>query len=185
MLYFLVGSSGVGKDSALELIKKLDFEGKKPVLVAHRYITRAVRQDDENHIELTHADFKIRKQSELFLFHWKSHGYQYGIGREVLNWLDVGHDVIINGSRKYIYQAQQIYPNLKIIWLTLSEEILRERLIKRGRESYKEIETRIARTLTIDPSKSWSSKTIYNDDSIDKMVQEIIDFIVATSPNIS
>lgn len=174
MLYFLVGPSGVGKDSVLDMIKRHDFDNKQPIIVAHRYITRPPRQNDENHIELTRTDFKSRKESGLFLFHWKSHGYRYGIGKEVLLWLEAGHDVIINGSRKYIHEAREIYPDLKIIWLTVSEEILRERLIQRGRESKKEIEARIARTLTLNPSKLRSSVIIYNGQSIDKTAEEVI-----------
>lgn len=40
MLYFLVGPSGVGKDSVLDMIKRHDFDNKQPIIVAHRYITR-------------------------------------------------------------------------------------------------------------------------------------------------
>jgi len=38
----------------------------------------------------------------------------------------------------------------------------------------KEIEARIARTLTMDLSKPRSTKTIYNDQPIDKTVEEVI-----------
>ena len=181
MLYFLVGPSGVGKDTVLNKLKKYDFGSQNPVLVAHRYITRPPVQGDENHIELTTADFKARKNSGLFLFDWRSHGNQYGVGKEVLTWLESGHDVIINGSRNYIEEAQTIYPELKVICLTVSEEVLRDRLIQRGRESLEEIEARISRTLTLNPSNLRSSKVIYNDQTADKTAKDVIEWVVNKS----
>lgn len=181
MLYFLVGPSGVGKDTVLEKLKKYDYGNKQAVLVAHRYITRPPVQDDENHVELTTADFNTRKDSDLFLFNWQSHGNQYGIGKEVTSWLDAGHDVVVNGSRNYLEEAHVIYPDLKVVWLTVSEDILRERLTQRGRESDQEIEDRIARTLMIDTSNTPSDKIIYNDQSADETVKDVIKWITNKS----
>ena len=114
-LYFLVGPSGVGKDTVLAQLKRHQYSLAQP-LVAHRYITRPVKEGDENHIELSEYEFNRRKESGLFLFDWQSHGYQYAVGREVKKWLKSGNSVIVNGSRNYLETAREIYPALVPVW---------------------------------------------------------------------
>lgn len=172
-LYFLVGPSGAGKDTLLNEIKTKQYAEKQP-LVAHRYITRPRFKNDENHIELSEFDFNQRKETGLFLFDWSSHGFKYAIGREVKKWVKSGNDVIINGSREYLAQAKKIYPDLIPIWITVSESVLQQRLIKRGRESTLEIENRIQRNRELESLRPDSSVLINNDQSIEDTVSQII-----------
>lgn len=46
-LIYLVGASGSGKDSLLQALRQ---QQTIPLLVAHRYITRACNAGSENHI---------------------------------------------------------------------------------------------------------------------------------------
>lgn len=146
-------------------------------LVAHRYITRPVRLDDENHIELSETDFHRRLESGLFLFNWQSNGFQYAIGREVKKWLKSGNNVIVNGSRRYLEQAREVYPALIPVWITVSETVLRERLIKRGRETEEEIEQRILKNREMESLKMSDCVFINNDQSIEDTVSQIIALI--------
>lgn len=59
--------------------------------------------------------------------------------------MQIGLNVVMNGSRGYFEQARLLHPALVPVVITASEAILRERLQRRGRESGSEIEERIAR----------------------------------------
>jgi ribose 1,5-bisphosphokinase len=175
-MYFLVGPSGVGKDTLLGQLKRHHYSPHQP-LVAHRYITRAVRADDENHIELADFDFDQRKEAGLFLFDWESHGYRYAIGKEAKKWVKEGQNVIVNGSRKYLSTAREIYSKLIPIWITVSEDVLRERLIQRGRETEEEIEARVERNRQLEALKMDDCVYINNDQSIEDTVGQIVALI--------
>lgn len=172
-LFFLVGPSGAGKDTLLNHLKLKEYSPRQPI-VAHRYITRPVRQGDENHIELSDFDFERRKQAGFFLFDWESHGYRYGIGREVKKWVKAGECVIVNGSRKYLPQARKQYGNITPIWMTVSEDILRQRLMQRGRENEEQIEQRIERNRELESLKMKHCVYINNDQSIEDTIGQIL-----------
>ena len=175
-LYLLVGPSGVGKDTLLMHLKMQQYSIRQP-LVAHRYITRPVGEGNENHIELAEFDFYRRKESGLFLFDWESHGNLYGVGREVKKWLKSGNDVIVNGSRRHLQTAREIFPPLIPIWMTVSEDILRQRLFERGRETEDEIEQRIQRTREMEKLKQNDCVFINTDQTIEDTIGQIIALI--------
>ena len=72
--------------------------------------------------------------------HWSSHQNHYGIGIEVHYWLQNGLNVVVNGSRNYLEQAQRLFPQLVPILIDVDSAILEQRLIARGRESRKQIQ---------------------------------------------
>jgi len=80
-----------------------------------------------------------------FALSWQANGLHYGIPKEIDQWLAQGFDVLINGSRGYLPQARQRYPDLLAVLLTVSEQALRQRLLARGRESVAEIDARLQR----------------------------------------
>lgn len=172
-LYYLVGPSGVGKDTVLNHLKQNQYSDEQP-LVAHRYITRPVRVNDENHIELAEFDFNRRKEARLFLFDWESHGYKYAIGREVKRWLKSGNSVIVNGSRNYLETARDRFKDLVPVWMTVSDDVLRERLKKRGRESDDEIEARIQHNHELDKLKPHDAVYINNDQSVEDTIGQFM-----------
>lgn len=172
-MYYLVGPSGVGKDTLLRHLKMTEYSTHQP-MVAHRYITRPVRANDENHVELSEFDFQRRLEAGLFLFNWESHGYQYAIGREAKKWVKEGNNVIVNGSRKFLSTAREIYGKIIPIWITVSEDILRERLIQRGRETEEQIEERVLRNRELEQLKTNDCVYINNDQSVEDTVGQII-----------
>ena len=175
-LFFLIGPAGVGKDTLLNKLKKKQYSSKQP-LVAHRYITKAIKENDENHIEMSELDFNRRKEAGLFLFDWEYQGGSYGVGKEVLQWLESGEHVIVNGSRRYLSIAQKIYPELVPIWMTISEKVLRKRLIIRARETKQEREQRIEENHELERFKSDRCITITNDASMKKTIRQILALI--------
>ena len=143
-LFYIMGASGVGKDTLLQYVSQR-LPMAKPVIFAHRYITRPAHAGGENHVALTEVEFQHRLRLNCFAMHWQSHGNHYGIGVEINHWRAMGLDVVINGSRAYFQQAIDLYPKLTPILITASQDTLRQRLKNRGRESAKATEKRLQR----------------------------------------
>jgi ribose 1,5-bisphosphokinase len=143
-LIYLVGPSGSGKDSLLRYARDrlADHPG---VVFAHRYITRPHDAGGENHIALTGAEFASRNSRGLFAMAWHSHGHAYGVGIEINQWLGKGNTVVVNGSREYLLQATQHYPELLAVTIEVPLALLRQRLLERGREDALAIEQRLER----------------------------------------
>lgn len=174
-LVYVVGASGSGKDSLMAYARNsLAIESR--VVFAHRYITRAADAGGENHVALTPDEFESRRKAGLLAMHWQSHGYAYGIGIEVNQWLAKGITVVINGSREYLETASQRYPELLPVWVEVSPEVLRARLQARGRESATEIEQRLARAPQRSPLGR-SGMRIHNDGELSVAGDALIDLI--------
>ena len=125
--------------------------GKLPVVFAHRYITRPMSAGGENHIELSQTEFLKRRELGFFALDWQSHQNFYGIGIEILSWLKMGANVVVNGSREYLPTASQRFPAMRVVLIDVSPEVLRQRLIDRGRETTSEINARIERSQLMAP----------------------------------
>ena len=143
-LIYVMGASGCGKDSLMAAARTL-LPAEAPVVFAHRYITRPADAGGENHVALTRSEFQLRLNSGLFVLHWESHGFAYGIGREIDLWMERGLGVVMNGSRAALSAALRAYPDMLPLLVTVPEEVLRERLGARGREDAAEMERRLAR----------------------------------------
>lgn len=143
-LIYTVGASGAGKDTLLRYARQ-QINGSLPLLFAHRYITRPVTEDSENHIALTLEEFRLRKDKGLFALEWESHGLCYGIGTEIDDWMEKGSHVIVNGSRAYLAKARSRYPDMVTIMIEADPDLIRQRLERRGRETSDDIDNRVRR----------------------------------------
>lgn len=142
-LIYLMGPSGAGKDSVLDAARGvLDARGCK---VVRRVITRSAEAVGEDAIAVSPEAFTARLQSGDFAMSWQANGLWYGIPKEVDVWLSAGHQVLVNGSRGYWEEARQRYPQMLAILLEVDPDVLRSRLLCRGRETLDEIEARLAR----------------------------------------
>ncbi|MCG1034220.1 ribose 1,5-bisphosphokinase [Bacillus amyloliquefaciens] len=169
---WLMGPSGSGKDSLLAALRE---QPHPQLLVAHRYITRAATAGNENHIALSESEFFTRAGQHLFALSWHANGYYYGVGLEIDLWLHAGFDVVVNGSRAHLPQAQARYAGALLpICLQVSPEILRSRLQARGRESAKEIDQRLARAARYTPS---DCPILNNDGSLHQSVDNFLSLI--------
>jgi ribose 1,5-bisphosphokinase len=129
-LFYLMGASGVGKDSLLDYLR-MHLPPKAPVLLARRHITRPVGAGGEEHIAITPEAFRERLLVGDFAMHWRSHGNDYGIDREIDTYLANGWQVVVNGPRHYLESARRHYPtNLCPVLVTVSHDQLFERLIR-------------------------------------------------------
>ena len=144
-LILVVGPSGVGKDSVIDgARRKLEFN--TDVYFPRRYITRAHSAGGEDHIEVSHAGFSQMRKTDQFCLHWQAHDLHYGLPAHIECRLAEGQTVIVNGSRSVLNIARQKFSHLHIAHVIASEESLRKRLTKRGRENAEDIERRIRRS---------------------------------------
>ncbi|WP_370298346.1 phosphonate metabolism protein/1,5-bisphosphokinase (PRPP-forming) PhnN [Pontibacterium sp.] len=180
-LLYLVGASGSGKDSLLEGCRKR-LQPHLGCFVAHRYITRAANVGGENHIHLSPEEFDMRANMGMFAMQWYSHGYSYGIGSEVDDWLSKGVNVVINGSREYLQIAMASYPNLIPVLVEVDPDSLYERLTQRGRESEEEIRRRLQRHQQIVDSMPDSIQRIDNNGDLEHGINELLKLIETLAP---
>jgi len=174
-LIYVVGASGSGKDSLMRYARER-LAAEPGICFAHRYITRPADAGGENHVALTPEEFAARRQARLFALHWRSHAQQYGVGIEINQWLAKGITVVVNGSREYLEEARQGYPEIVPIYIVVPEVQLRERLLARGRESPDQIEQRLSRNREV-PAPRRQDRVIVNDSSLDVAGEHLVSLI--------
>jgi len=142
-LIYLMGPSGAGKDTlidaAREPLREFGCE------VARRVITRSAESVGEEAIGVSTEEFVRRRDGGEFALYWRANGLDYGIPLEIDQWLGAGRHVLVNGSREHLPFALARYSDLVPVLLTVKDDVLRERLVRRGRESLVEIEARLRR----------------------------------------
>ncbi|MDB5902965.1 MAG: phnN [Betaproteobacteria bacterium] len=178
-LYYVVGASGVGKDSLIRYARDALGEAHA-VVFAHRYITRAPGAGSENHVELTRPEFALRKRHGLFAMAWQSHGYHYGIGVEIDRWLSTDLAVVVNGSRSYIPAARRRYPEMKIVWVSAKPHVLAARLAHRGRESSGEITERLKRNDRLGVEPPPGALHISNEGTIEAAGAQLVELLCSS-----
>ena len=173
-LFTIVGPSGSGKDSILNALQP-----RLPSLkVAKRVITRPKNGGDEDHVYLCQRLFDRAAQDGSFLFKWHAHGLSYGVPISILGDLKSGHDVLFNGSRHALADMQIEFPDLTVIWVTVSIDILASRLANRGRETDKAIRNRLERYA---PSPPKNAIIIDNSGALSGAVDQLVNVFCLTS----
>lgn len=140
-LFIVVGPSGAGKDTLIAGAKML----RPDLHWARRVITRAEVAGGEPFEGVSLAAFQARRDAGEFALHWQAHGLCYGVPLAEIAPRDLGHDVLINGSRGAMAAALAAFPDITVLRISAPSHILAERLAARGRESKADILARLAR----------------------------------------
>ncbi|MES2730554.1 MAG: phosphonate metabolism protein/1,5-bisphosphokinase (PRPP-forming) PhnN [Bacteroidota bacterium] len=177
-LFYVIGPSGAGKDSVMTYARE-KIDGQLPVLFAHRYITRPADAGGENHVYLSPNEFLKRKALGLFALDWQSHGNFYGIGTEINTWLAGGATVVVNGSREYLPTATERFPQMWVVLISVSPEVLYQRLVARRRETMEEINCRIERSQQISAISHPRVLHLTNDTILEETGAKFIDLIIS------
>ncbi|MCV2401827.1 ribose 1,5-bisphosphokinase [Marinomonas sp. C2222] len=177
-IIYLIGASGSGKDAILSWLRQTD-SSKLNLMIAHRYICRDWQSGNENHIELSQSEFLRRQALGGFALSWQANGLYYGIGRELDFWLEQEQVVVVNGSREYLATALSLYGDaLKPLLIQVDPDVLRQRLIARGRESLADIEARLKRNQTQNQAALLDKcHVIHNNTSIEEAGQQFISLV--------
>jgi phosphonate metabolism protein PhnN/1,5-bisphosphokinase (PRPP-forming) len=141
-LFAVVGPSGAGKDTLLAGVC-----GDAGLHWVRRVITRPESPGGEPFEGVSCGEFATREALDAFALTWNAHGLRYGIPRTELAPLQDGRDVVFNGSRAALEQAAGVFPGLQVIHVTAPAEVLAKRLKGRGRETARQIASRLARSV--------------------------------------
>ncbi|WP_212523442.1 phosphonate metabolism protein/1,5-bisphosphokinase (PRPP-forming) PhnN [Actibacterium sp. MT2.3-13A] len=168
-LFAVVGPSGAGKDTLMAAAG-----ARRPDLVlARRVITRPADAGGEAFDGVTEAEFLKRRDAGDFALWWQAHGLYYGIPASIDRALAEGRDVVFNGSRAVLAAAVARYPQMAVLLVTASAEVLAERLAARGRESAGEIAARLGRAGFALP-KGVEAREIRNDGALGNAVAAML-----------
>lgn len=171
-LILLIGPSGAGKDSLIDAARPQLAAAR--VEIARRVITRSPEAKGEAAVGVDAEQFERMKLQGAFAMHWQANGLQYGIPRQIDEWLAQGRSVLVNGSRGHLAQARIRYPDLLAIRVDVSLDILRQRLQARGRETQAEIDQRLARHVSLSDAADDGVRTVDNSTTLSTAVEALL-----------
>jgi ribose 1,5-bisphosphokinase len=175
-LIYVVGPSGAGKDSVMSWLRK-HTSISASVHWAQRTIDRpkSNEPDAEDHVPVDALGFEQLLVNGEFAMHWDANTHRYGIRKSELTWLnDSTHCVFVNGSRAHLPTAALDYPGLTLVHITASVEVLRQRLIARGRESVEAVEARLQRQIALTVPNGCACIEINNDTTLNEAGHQLL-----------
>jgi ribose 1,5-bisphosphokinase len=147
------------------------------VEIARRVITRSAEAKGEAAHGVSAERFAQLREEGAFAMHWRANGLEYGIPAQVDQWLAQGRSVLVNGSRAYLPVARERYPNLLAVCLEVQPEVLRERLLARGRETPEQVDQRLARNARLQLEAAPSVHTLDNSGDLAAAVTALIELL--------
>ena len=174
-LIYVVGASGVGKDTLLSGAQQR-LRDNPTFVFARRDITRPASRVGEQHRVVTHEEFASLEASGAYALSWRAHGNGYGIPRLITDLSLQGRAVVISGSRAALSEARQRFPGLHVVHITAPLASLQQRLEQRGREAQPQIESRIKRAEAY-PVEGPDVHTVMNDADIETGVSQLTQWL--------
>jgi ribose 1,5-bisphosphokinase len=140
-LVLVVGPSGAGKDTLIELARGA-LRGDPTIVFARRVVTRAASAA-EAHDTMREEEFERAAHADAFALSWDAHGLRYGIPIGIDADIRAARTVVCNVSRTIIAPARRRYADVFVALVTAPAEVLAARLRARGRDG--DIAQRLAR----------------------------------------
>lgn len=143
--YCVVAPSGAGKSTLVNALLQRDTK----IHLSISYTTRPPRPGEQSGREyhfVTREHFEDLIQQDEFLEHAEVYGNWYGTSKR---WIETtraqGADVLLEIDWQGALQVKKLFPEMTYIYiLPPSIDVLRERLVKRGKDSAEVIERRLA-----------------------------------------
>lgn len=145
MIIILSAPSGAGKTSICDALVESD----KNIVYSVSTTTRQPRQGEKNGREYFFVDdteFKSMVKKNLFAEWAKVHDHFYGTSKKILEQtINKGKDILLDIDVCGAVKIKKQYKDAIMIFITTSTlKILKERLLKRNKDSLSVIKTRIA-----------------------------------------
>lgn len=140
-IILIVGPSGAGKDTLLQLARK-HYNGDSKMAFVKRFITRPPDHNEQNYY-VDHQTFHLLKHHNHFIADWQAHGHLYGVSTSSLQ--TDNRVFFISVSRSAIEEFEQHYKDVTTLLITADLEVLQNRLISRGREGFEAVRKRLER----------------------------------------
>lgn len=175
VLIYVVGPSGVGKDTLLQGAQDL-LAGDSRFHFLKRDITRPASAGGEDHNPVSTEEFATRLEQGTYRLHWGAHELRYGLPHTELIGLGEGKCVIANGSRAVVEDARARFDRIAIVSVTADPDLLRQRLLGRGRETEADVEKRVARATAFKVSGD-DVFTLSNDASIEEGIAHLVELL--------
>ena len=144
MIIIVSAPSGAGKTSICNSLIKSD----KNIVYSISTTTRQPRKGEKNGREYFFVDnkkFKDMVKKNLFVEYAKVHNYFYGTSKKILEeTLNKGKDILLDIDVQGAIKIKKQYKDALMIFITTPTlKILKERLIKRNKDSMNVINTRV------------------------------------------
>jgi ribose 1,5-bisphosphokinase len=169
-LILVVGPSGAGKDTLLDLAKKACADDPK-IVFPRRVITRQASASEDNE-EVSAGTFQEALARDEYAMHWEAHGHCYALSRTIDDDIRDGRTVVANVSRTVIAAMRRAYADVVVVLITAPPNVLAERLAMRGRSSDGKIEHRLHRT--VDDAATAPDVTILNISSAEYHARQFV-----------
>ena len=174
-LIYMVGPSGVGKDSLLAwLLRRPYYDLPAPLHIARRSITRLEDGGTETHEPLTDKQFENLQTAGAFAMCWHANGLHYGIRHTELAPIAKGTCVLVNGSRAFVPTLRQQWPGASVLHIQAPQDVVRNRLLARGREKGEDLEARIRRSQEFGATRSPGDMELVNAGSLELSGYELL-----------
>ncbi|QOG05260.1 phosphonate metabolism protein/1,5-bisphosphokinase (PRPP-forming) PhnN [Aureimonas sp. OT7] len=147
-LVAVVGPSGAGKDTVLAAVAART-GGAHDIMFVRRVITRTEGPGEDNEA-MTPDAFRAADATGQFCLSWSAHDLSYALPASALAHTLAGGIAVANLSRRALAPASKLFPCLAVIEITAPGDILRARLLARGRETEEQVDARLARAVPLD-----------------------------------
>jgi ribose 1,5-bisphosphokinase len=177
----IVGPSGAGKDTLIGLARER-LAADERFVFPRRLVTRA-SSAFEDHDTVDEASFTRDWGAGLFPLAWRAHGLGYALPGSAREAALAGRIVICNVSRAVVEEGRRTLPNVSVVEITASEEVLAQRLHARARADDGELSHRLARSRTVPPVHA--DLVIVNEAAPEKGAEMLVGFLRGKVPPFS
>ncbi len=143
-LFLVIGPSGVGKNSLISGARASSL-GDEHTVFPRLYITQPEDVRGDAHIPLSAELFETMLARGDMLLEWRERKLRYGVPKAVAQHLERGRNVVVNVSRTVVDEARAHLSPVKVLYITVDEATLSQRLKARGRESNADIKLHVQR----------------------------------------
>ena len=144
-LILVVGPSGAGKDTLLDLARTACADDGN-IRFVRRQVTREASSFEDNE-QMSPDAFQAAVEHGDFAVHWEAHGHRYGLSRAIDDDIRKGRTVVANVSRAVIDSMRHDYCNVLVVLITAPPDVLKRRLVTRARQSDGAPEQRLSRVV--------------------------------------